>query len=393
VASPARPVVALVTDAILPYHRGGKEVRYREVARRLAQRADVHVYTMNWWRGANTRRVDGVTLHAISPMIPLYSGERRSVRQAVVFAAGCLRLLANRFDVIEADHMPYLQLFVLRLVASLRRKRLVVTWNECWGRDYWRRYLGRPGVVGWWLERIAMRLPDHIVAASDETARRLREDVPERIGVSAAPNGVDLELIARTPAAAQPSDVIAVGRMLGHKRFDLLIEALGILRDQGDPLFCRIVGDGPERDALHRLARERGVRHLIEFHHDVADPAELYGLLKASRAFAFPSEREGFGIAALEALACGLPVVVTSAPDNLARELVSRAAAGVVCEPAAEALAGALRGVLSTPTPAEPEAWIREFDWSSVTNHVWDVLVAEPRRRARRSPDFAADHV
>jgi glycosyltransferase involved in cell wall biosynthesis len=392
VASGARPVVALVTDAILPYHRGGKEVRYREIASRLADRADVHVYTMNWWRGASARREDGVTLHAISPMIPLYAGERRSVRQAVVFALSCLKLLWHRFDVIEADHMPYMQLFVLRLVASLRRKRLVATWHECWGRDYWQRYMGRPGVVGWWLERLAMALPDHIVAASEETARRLREDVPPRIGVSTAPNGVDLALIARTPPATRRSDVIAVGRMLSHKRFDLLIDTLALLRDEGDPVFCRIVGDGPERDALHRLASERGVDHLIEFHHDVADPAELYGLLKASRAFAFPSEREGFGIAALEALACGLPVVTTSAPDNLARELVGRAAAGVVCEPNAEALAAALRSALAPAPPPPPEAWIQEFDWSAVTDHVWDVLVAEPARGAR-SPEIAADHV
>jgi glycosyltransferase involved in cell wall biosynthesis len=385
--------VALVTDAILPYHRGGKEMRYREIARRLADRADVHVYTMNWWRGASARREKDVTLHAISPLIPLYSGERRSVLQAMVFALSCLKLLARRFDVIEADHMPYMQLYVLRLVASLRRKRLVATWHECWGRDYWRRYLGRPGVVGWWLERLAMRLPDHIVAASAETARRLREDVPERVGVSTAPNGVDLDLIARTPPAAQRSDVIAVGRMLAHKRFDLLIEALALLRDEGDPVFCRIVGDGPGRDALHGLASERGVEHLIEFHHDVADPAELYGLLKASRAFALPSEREGFGIAALEALACGLPVVTTSAPDNLANELVTRAKAGIVCEPDAASLAEAVRGVLAAPPPSEPEAWLREFDWSAVTDHVWHVLFADAAREARRSPELAPDHV
>ena len=46
-----RPVVALVTDAIYPYFRGGKELRYHEVAQRLGQRADVHVFTMKWWDG------------------------------------------------------------------------------------------------------------------------------------------------------------------------------------------------------------------------------------------------------------------------------------------------------------------------------------------------------
>jgi hypothetical protein len=90
-----------------------------------------------------------------------------------LFAACCLRLLFARFDVIEADHMPYLQLFPLRIVASLRRKRLVVTWHECWGPDYWRSYLGHPGRVGWLIESAAMRLPDSIIAASPQTAARL----------------------------------------------------------------------------------------------------------------------------------------------------------------------------------------------------------------------------
>lgn len=47
----------MVTDAIAPYHHGGKEQRYDELAARLTQYADVHVYTMRWWRsGPRTTR-------------------------------------------------------------------------------------------------------------------------------------------------------------------------------------------------------------------------------------------------------------------------------------------------------------------------------------------------
>src|SRR5206468_7385218 len=95
----ARPVVALVTDAVFPYHRGGKETRYHEIARRLADRADVHVYTMKWWDEAPVRDQGGVTFHALTPLVPLYSRDRRSIRQALVFALGCLTLLGRRFDV------------------------------------------------------------------------------------------------------------------------------------------------------------------------------------------------------------------------------------------------------------------------------------------------------
>src|SRR5215469_14954 len=161
----SRVVVALVTDAIFPYHCGGKELRYYELVKRLESRADVHVYTMNWWSGPRSITRDSVTFHAVCRYHPLYSAGRRSIAQGIFFAVGCLRLLTCRFDVLEADHMPYIQIPVLRLIATLRRKPLVVTWHEVWGRAYWREYLGWAGLIAWFFEWLSMRLPDHIIAA------------------------------------------------------------------------------------------------------------------------------------------------------------------------------------------------------------------------------------
>ncbi|HEY3021988.1 MAG TPA: glycosyltransferase family 4 protein [Solirubrobacteraceae bacterium] len=374
VSESRRPVVALVTDAVFPYHRGGKETRYHEIARRLADRAEVHVYTMRWW--GEPPREGAVSYHALTPLVPLYSRERRSIRQALVFALGCLTLLVRRFDVIEADHMPYVQLFPLRLVATLRRKRLIVTWHEVWGPAYWRGYLGPLGRVGWWLERLAMRLPDVIIAASPETAERLRERLGDRATIAVAPNGVDLEEIRGAPPAPQRTDLVVVGRLLDHKRIDLLLDAVARLREAGVEASCRIIGDGPQREALHAQAERLGVADLVDFRHDVAGQRELYSLLKAGRVFVFPSAREGFGVAVLEALACGLPVVTTSAPDNLARHLVTRAADGIVCEPSAEAIAVSVQRVLAGSRRDGAPAWVSGFDWDSVTARVAEVVLA-----------------
>lgn len=372
--SARRPVVALVSDSVLPWHRGGKELRYREIGRRLARHAHVDLYTMRWWDGPSPRVEGGVTLHAICPRMALYDGERRSTRQAVVFALACLRLLTRRFDVIEADHMPYLQLFTLRLVATLRRRRLVVTWHEVWGAEGWRRYLGRRGRIAWWIERTAMRLPDEIVAASEETGRRLRAHLGPGARVTVAPNGVDLDAARAAVAAPSPTTLVSVGRLLPHKRIDLLLEAVALLRAGGDDVTCRVIGDGPGRVALHARAAELGLGDAVDFRHDVRDQAELYALVKAARVFAFPSEREGFGIAALEALACGLPVVTTSAPDNLAASLVADAGRGVVCAPTADAFADALRRVLRRPPAGADDEWLRGHSWDAVSDRVAEVL-------------------
>jgi len=377
---PHKPAIAMVTDAIAPYHRGGKEQRYAEVAPRLTRYADVHVYTMHWWPGPRTIERDGVTYHAIAPLLPLYRHGRRSITQALVFAVACLRLLFVRFDALEADHMPYLQLFVLRLVTWIRRKRLVVTWHEVWGAAAWQDYLGRPGRIAWWIERQAMRLPDAIIAASAHTAVRLGAHVPRRVAVVAAPNGIDFDRIQEVAPCAEEIDVLGIGRLLKHKRFDLLLESIAVLKAEGLALRCTIVGDGPEREPLRQKAAELGIAELVDLRSAIVAHRDVLSLIKGSRVFVLASEREGFGIAALEAIACGVPVVTTSAPDNLASHLVRESLQGTVCEPTAPEIARAVRSLIDqAPNDHAGGAWARGYDWSTTVENAADVLVGASR--------------
>ena len=376
-----RPVVAMVSDAIYPYHRGGKEIRYHELARRLTEHADVHVYTMQWWSGPRQRTEDGVTFHAISGMHSLYVKDRRSIGQAVRFAVSCFRLLGSRFDVLEADHIPYFQVLVLRVVTTLRRKRLVVTWHEVWGKSYWRQYLGRAGMAAWLIEWLAMRMPDHIIAASPQTADRVRVVSRARMPITVVPNGIDIDAIRNVHPDPAATDIVVVGRMMAHKRVDMLLEAVAMLHADGLPVTCRVIGDGPERDNLHAKAQELGVDRVVDFRHDVAEQKDVYALTKAARMFVFPSAREGFGIAVLEALACGLPVVTTSAPDNLARHLVANSPRSVICDATAADLAASIKLMYLRDAPADDhavnDAWLAEYSWETAANRVAEVLINE----------------
>ena len=106
--------VAVVSDAVLPWHRGGKELRYQQLLQRWpAEGLDVTVYTMKWWDDAPPP--GPIAYQAISKRYEMYHGKRRSIRQALMFALSTFKMLRYRYDVIEADHMPYLQLFPLRI--------------------------------------------------------------------------------------------------------------------------------------------------------------------------------------------------------------------------------------------------------------------------------------
>jgi glycosyltransferase involved in cell wall biosynthesis len=376
-----RPVVAIVCDVVYPYSRGGRERRNQELLPRLADRADVHVYTMQWWDGPPQRREGGVSYHAISRLHPLYRHGRRSVRQAAWFALASLRLLRCRFDVLEADQIPYVQLFVLRLVATLKRRPLTVTWHEVWSRSYWREYLGLAGWAAWTLEQVAMRLPDAIIAASPQTAGRLLRVLGDGIPITTVPNGIDLGAIHAAYPEADPTDLVVVGRLIEHKRVGMLLDVLSRLHASGRPVTCRIIGDGPQRAALEQQARALGITRSVEFRTDVGEQKELYSLLKSARLFVSLSVREGFGMAVLEAIACGVPVLTTSAPDNHAQHLVREYSRGTVCAPdlaavtvaIARLLAGSARSALDPAGPTD--AWVAEYDWSAVAERLTGVYI------------------
>jgi glycosyltransferase involved in cell wall biosynthesis len=377
--------VAIVSDAIYPYHKGGKEVRYHHIARGLVQRGiEVHIFTMKWWQGSASRDEDGIHYHALCRQYPLYKGERRSILEAVMFALACLRLLRYRFDVIEADHMPHLQLFTIQLVAWLRRRPLVVTWHEFWGAQYWRQYLGFPGLLAAAIERACLHIGDQIVADSSETAARLVAQGVPADRVTVVTIGIDLEAIEKA-APSERFDLLFVGRLISHKHVDHLLLAMsfGIAEY---PLTCAIVGEGPEKASLEALAARLQLGDRVRFLGNVEDHSAIFSLMKGARVLALPSTREGFGIVVAEALACGLPVVTTNHEDNHARFLVKDGENGWLCEPTVASLASALGQALVSGSGRRSLLDPSRFGWQASADGLLDVLLRAmaPSRSAFR---------
>jgi glycosyltransferase involved in cell wall biosynthesis len=373
--------IAFVSDAVHPFHTGGKETRLHEISRRLAGSGrEVHIYTMKWWRGPRRICLDGVWFHAICKQRPMYRKGHRSTGQALLFGLATLRLLTASFDAADVDQMPLFPLFAAKLVCALRRKPLYATWHEVWGREYWRTYLGPLGVVGYVVERLAVRLPHVIISNSDHTTRRLRNMAPA-VRVETVPLGVDFQRVDAATPGSLTSDVIYAGRLLSHKNVDVLVEAVAVARRQRPGLRCLVVGEGPERERLETLSRRLDLTGNIQFVDFVSDHDELFGLMKSSGVFVLPSEREGFGAVVLEANACGLPVVTVEHPDNAARQLVRNGENGCVTELAPQPLANAILRSLEGQAQLRPrevvERHFRDNDWSAVADRVGRILAEQ----------------
>jgi len=115
----------------------------------------------------------------------------------------------------------------------------------------------------------------------------------------------------RQDTCSRTRDVAFVGRLIREKGAHILIEALGIVHRAGKRLTATIIGSGPERATLEKLAHERDVDSWIDFAGQL--PGSLLAQqLNAHRILVVPSIDEVFGIVALEGAACGCSVIASN---------------------------------------------------------------------------------
>jgi len=361
--------IAFVYDMVYPFRIGGVEKRVWEISRRLSARGhEVHVFGLKMWEGPPDILQEGVHLHGVCRPMPFHTGEsgRRTIFPALWLSLFLFLplLRKGRFDVIDCQNFPYFPCFPAGVVAALRKSLFLVTWHEVWGR-YWFYYMGRAGSVGIFIERLVKNLTRCHIAVSPTTKAMLL-DLGVEEPVAVVPNGVDFERIRKVPPSSEQSDIICIARLIPDKHVDVLIGAVALLKASIPEICCTIVGRGPEEERLNAQVSLSGLDKNIRFTGFVKDQDDILALLKASRACVLPSTREGFGMVALEALACGIPVVTADHPGNAIRDLAEMGgvrAVPLTAQDFAVAIQETLQSPLSTVVPSLEGAW----DWNSVT--------------------------
>ena len=174
-------------------------------------------------------------------------------------------------------------------------------------------------------EDLARKLAEahHVVTVSDYNLGYLRTAFPEAAqSVRRVYNGLDLDAF-QFVSGPRRREVVAVGRLVEKKGFDVLIDAVAILATRGDPVPCVIAGDGPLSEALQERATRAGVEELVGFVGPLPQ-REIRSLVAGAAVLAAPcvvapdGNADGLPTVLLEALALGTPCVstyVTGVPE------------------------------------------------------------------------------
>jgi glycosyltransferase involved in cell wall biosynthesis len=362
--------IAYVYDVIHPYVKGGAEKRIWEISKRLVKKKhEVYLFGMKYWNGGDVIIKDGVYLHGVCEPNELYVEGRRSIKEAIYFARKLLfPLMKEDFDVIDCHAFPYFPCFSAKICSSLKRTPLVITWHEIWN-DYWYDYLGKKGIFGKVVEKMTTHLTDKMIAVSERTKRDLGM-IGVRKEIKVIPNGIDFVKIGMIEASNEETDVVFAGRLIREKNVDVLIEAVNIIKKEVPDVKCMIIGDGPEKRRLEKMVYDLGLEANIEFTGFLADHNDVISYIKSSKVFVLPSIREGFGIVALEANACGLPVITVNHKMNAACDFINNNGNGFICELSEEEITEKIFIALDRREDMKRKCVenARGYDWDNAVN-------------------------
>lgn len=350
---------------------GGLETWTKEIAERLSKGADVFVITGKV-KGRPKREVlNGVKIYRTG----LYSLQNLSYSSFVYILTTLpfLLLLSRRIIKKEKVNLLHCQGFLSSLVGWRLGGRFhlpyIITVQRIeTKKGFWRKKVYKEAKV--------------CIAASSAIKNYFREIGCQNIEV--IPNGIDLarfqglsrERERRLLGLTDEFAVITVARLEKVKGVDYLIKAFSILIKKISRAKLFVVGDGSERKQLEGLVLDLGLGEKVRFLGEVPNK-EIPQYLAAADCFCLPSRREGFGIAVLEAMAAGVPVVATKVggvPD-----IIENQKDGLLVESQnPKVLSAALLEIASNSGLAErlkqnAQLKVQQYNWSDISERVLSI--------------------
>lgn len=329
-----RPRVVMVVRLFHPWV-GGTERQAHTLARALAKSGvGIEIVTGRWFRGTRRREtLDGIPVFRNQTLWEF--GGIKGLRKfgGYLYIASLLWYLGRRrkhYDIIHVHGLSYHTFAAVLAARWFDKTTITKLANSGSASDVEKMRQDRQLAGARFMLATALRC-DRFVALNQTIVEELVEAGVPRSRIVRVSNGVDLDDVEpqyRT-TVHRPPRVIFVGRLHRQKGLETLLRALRILLDSRDVDGVRlvVVGDGPERGTLEQLSRSLAIDEIIDFV-GIADDVAPY--LRDADVFVLPSHAEGLSNALLEAMAVGLPVIVSNVPGNA--DVVEHGRTGLVFE-------------------------------------------------------------
>lgn len=313
---------------------GGAEVHLHEIFGRLATRGHRVDLLASGWEGSAPRALlDGIDVHRVGTRYSFQFRAHDYFRR---------KLRRNAYDILVED------LNKIPLYTPRWGVRVVGLVHHLFGRTVFREAPFPMAALVWLAERgipLAYRnVPFEAVSestADDMVARGIRRDA-----IRVIYNGIDTGFYTPAPNVRSANPVFAyVGRLKKYKGVDLVLQAFAKVNVPGARL--EIAGAGDYRDELERLSESLGLGERVCFLGFIS-AEEKRDLLRRAWAGVLASPKEGWGIANLEAGACGTPVIASDSP-GLRESLIAGKTGLLVTHGDTRALASAMTRIADSP--------------------------------------------
>ncbi len=223
------------------------------------------------------------------------------------------------------------------------------------------------------LWKVHYKIADGVIAIS----KSAKEDVEEIYGVDGEKvttvyNGLNLHefenLNGELKIRGSPA-ILYVGRLERVKGPDILIHALALIKKKYKEAFLHILGDGSIRDELASLVKKLGLEDSVKFYGIVVPP---YSYMKAADILVIPSRYDALPTVALEGMACGIPIVVSSVGGL--NEIITDGENGLKAKPEPEDIA---EKVILLWENSELRKHIREYQLNFIKDFTWERAAKE----------------
>ncbi|MDO3720319.1 glycosyltransferase family 4 protein [Marinobacter sp. chi1] len=262
--------------------------------------------------------------------LPRAGGAIAAVRLGLALGKSLLKL---RSSLVWLQYMT--PTLVPLLVARLFTRRLLAAVHVAAGHYNASGMARLRWLASWWCN--ALVCVSHTSArgivgqapANSRLAQRVKV-LPNAIDTALAQNAVAIDWRSKVGIAAESPVIGYVGRLAHNKGVDVLVKAADQVNRQHPECHWLIVGDGSEREHLQGIVEEDGLANRVHFVGSLPRDA-VYSAMKGFDIAVVPSREEGFGLTALEAMACGVPLVA-SGVDAL-QEVVKDGETGLLFSP------------------------------------------------------------